>query len=116
MPAFPCIPVRSRTAATVAANARPLRIAREEPSNRPMQIVCPNCKTSYQLADQAIGANGRSVRCARCQTLWHPVPPAIPAPAVEEAAAVAAFRSELGAGPAATADSAVDMATAPPVP
>jgi predicted Zn finger-like uncharacterized protein len=81
-----------------------------------MQIVCPNCKTSYQLADQAIGANGRSVRCARCQTLWHAVPPAIPAPAVEEAAAVAAFRSELGAGPAATADSAVDMATAPPVP
>src|SRR3954464_3192259 len=81
-----------------------------------MQIVCPNCKTSYQLADQAIGANGRSVRCARCQTLWHAVPPAIPAPAVEEAAAVAAFRSELGAGPAATADSAVDMATAPPGP
>ena len=43
----------------------------------PMQIVCPNCTTSYQIADAAIGANGRSVRCVRCQTVWLAVPPAI---------------------------------------
>ena len=36
-----------------------------------MQIVCPNCTTSYQIADVAIGASGRSVRCVRCQTMWH---------------------------------------------
>src|SRR3954470_14853624 len=76
-----------------------------------MQIVCPNCKTSYQLADLAIGANGRSVRCVRCQTLWHAMPPAIPAPAADETAAVAAFRSELGSEPSAPL---IDMATAPP--
>ena len=68
-----------------------------------MQIVCPNCKTSYQLADTAIGANGRAVRCMRCQTLWRAMPPAIPAPAADETAAVAAFRSELGAEPPALA-------------
>jgi predicted Zn finger-like uncharacterized protein len=79
-----------------------------------MQIVCPNCKTSYQLADAAIGANGRSVRCVRCRTLWHAMPPAIPAPAADETAAVAAFRSELGTEPLASPGSPIDMATAPP--
>jgi predicted Zn finger-like uncharacterized protein len=75
-----------------------------------MQIVCPNCKTSYQLADTAIGDNGRSVRCVRCQNRWHAMPPAIPALAAD----VAAFRSELGAEPPASPDSPVEMATAPP--
>jgi len=36
-----------------------------------MQIACPNCSTTYQIADAAVGANGRSVRCVRCQTVWH---------------------------------------------
>ena len=76
-----------------------------------MQIVCPSCKTSYQLADTAIGENGRSVRCVRCRTRWHATPPAIPALAGDETAAVAAFRSELGAEPPA---SPVEIATAPP--
>jgi len=79
-----------------------------------MQIVCPNCKTSYQLADTAIGANGRSVRCVRCQTLWRAMPPAIPAPAADEAATVDAFRSELGAEPPTPPHPPVDMAAAPP--
>ena len=79
-----------------------------------MQIVCPNCKTSYQLADTAIGANGRSVRCVRCRTLWRAIPPAIPAPVADEAAAVAAFRSELGAEPPAPPDPSVDIVPAPP--
>src|ERR1051326_1175191 len=79
-----------------------------------MQIVCPNCKTSYQLADAAIGANGRSVRCVRCRTLWHAMPSAIAAPVANEAAAVAAFHSELGAEPPAPPDPPVDIPTAPP--
>jgi len=78
-----------------------------------MQIVCPNCKTSYQLADTAIGANGRSVRCVRCRTLWRAMPPAIPALAADETAAVAAFSSELGAEP--PPGPAVEIAAAPPV-
>jgi predicted Zn finger-like uncharacterized protein len=35
-----------------------------------MQIVCPNCKTSYQVEPTSVGPTGRSVRCARCQTVW----------------------------------------------
>jgi predicted Zn finger-like uncharacterized protein len=79
-----------------------------------MQIVCPNCKTSYQLADTAIGVNGRAVRCVRCQTLWRAMPPAIPAPAADETAAVAAFHSELGAEPPLPPDPPVDIAATPP--
>lgn len=78
-----------------------------------MQIVCPNCKTSYQLADTAIGANGRSVRCLRCRTLWRAMPPAIPASAADETTAVAAFSSELGAEP--PPGPAVEIAAAPPM-
>jgi predicted Zn finger-like uncharacterized protein len=40
------------------------------PGERPMQIVCPNCETSYQLDASAVGPTGRSVRCARCRTVW----------------------------------------------
>jgi predicted Zn finger-like uncharacterized protein len=35
-----------------------------------MQIVCPNCETSYQVDASAMGTSGRSVRCARCRTVW----------------------------------------------
>jgi predicted Zn finger-like uncharacterized protein len=35
-----------------------------------MQIVCPNCKTSYQVEPTSVGPTGRSVRCARCQIVW----------------------------------------------
>ena len=35
-----------------------------------MQIVCPHCQTSYQVDASAVGATGRSVRCARCRTVW----------------------------------------------
>jgi predicted Zn finger-like uncharacterized protein len=66
-----------------------------------MQIVCPNCKTAYQIADTAIGAKGRAVRCMRCQTLWQAVPQA--ALATADDATVAAFRAELGTEPPAPA-------------
>jgi predicted Zn finger-like uncharacterized protein len=35
-----------------------------------MQIVCPNCSTAYQVEPSAVGASGRSVRCARCKAVW----------------------------------------------
>jgi predicted Zn finger-like uncharacterized protein len=35
-----------------------------------MQIVCPHCQTSYHVDPSAVGATGRSVRCARCRTVW----------------------------------------------
>jgi predicted Zn finger-like uncharacterized protein len=35
-----------------------------------MQIVCPNCETAYQVDPSSVGPTGRSVRCARCRTVW----------------------------------------------
>src|ERR1700732_4131276 len=35
-----------------------------------MQIVCPNCETAYQVEPSSVGPTGRSVRCARCRTVW----------------------------------------------
>jgi len=35
-----------------------------------MQIVCPNCRTSYSVAANALGENGRNVRCAKCKEVW----------------------------------------------
>jgi predicted Zn finger-like uncharacterized protein len=36
-----------------------------------MLIVCPNCASSYKIDSAAVGAAGRSVRCARCKATWH---------------------------------------------
>jgi predicted Zn finger-like uncharacterized protein len=35
-----------------------------------MQIVCPNCTTSYQIAASTLGEAGRMVRCASCAHQW----------------------------------------------
>jgi predicted Zn finger-like uncharacterized protein len=35
-----------------------------------MQIVCPHCKTAYEVDPSSVGVAGRSVRCARCRTVW----------------------------------------------
>jgi predicted Zn finger-like uncharacterized protein len=35
-----------------------------------MQTACPNCQTSYHVDPSAVGPSGRSVRCARCRTVW----------------------------------------------
>ena len=65
-----------------------------------MQIVCPNCTTSYQIAAEAVGENGRSVRCVRCQTVWFAAPAAmVMATAGDAAPDEAAFRPEPGSEP-----------------
>lgn len=35
-----------------------------------MILTCPECSTNYMAKDGSIGPNGRSVRCARCDTVW----------------------------------------------
>lgn len=35
-----------------------------------MLIVCPNCQSSYRVATDSLGAVGRTVRCAKCNTAW----------------------------------------------
>lgn len=35
-----------------------------------MQIVCPNCATSYEINASSLGESGRMVRCLRCAETW----------------------------------------------
>jgi predicted Zn finger-like uncharacterized protein len=35
-----------------------------------MLLACPHCATIYDVSRSIIGANGRSLRCARCETVW----------------------------------------------
>ena len=36
-----------------------------------MILTCPACATRYVVDPKAIGASGRTVRCARCHHSWH---------------------------------------------
>ncbi|NIJ06889.1 putative Zn finger-like uncharacterized protein [Sphingomonas vulcanisoli] len=45
-----------------------------------MRIVCPNCATGYEVAETAIGPNGRKVRCRACDTSWIEPPRSVPQP------------------------------------
>lgn len=44
-----------------------------------MILQCKNCNARYLVADHAIGAEGRTVRCARCSHSWFESPPPAPA-------------------------------------
>lgn len=43
-----------------------------------MILVCPNCATRYIVPDEAIGVNGRQVRCAACKHSWFQEGPELP--------------------------------------
>jgi predicted Zn finger-like uncharacterized protein len=48
-----------------------------------MQIACPNCATSYEIAPASLGESGRTVRCAHCKETWFAEAPQLAAaPAV----------------------------------
>lgn len=39
-----------------------------------MKIKCPDCSTSYEIKSEALGADGRSVKCAKCGNRWFAKP------------------------------------------
>lgn len=49
-----------------------------------MIIACPACATRYVVPDSAIGAEGRTVRCAKCRHSWYQDGPEL-APAASDA-------------------------------
>lgn len=55
-----------------------------------MLIVCPQCAASYQVSAASLGADGRSVRCANCHTIWFATPAEPALESVTDAAATAA--------------------------
>lgn len=71
-----------------------------------MIIACPACSTRYVVPDNAIGVDGRTVRCARCRHSWFQAGPDLPerGDAVEPPP------------PAAPAESEAPVAAAPPAP
>lgn len=79
-----------------------------------MQITCTKCATSYRIAEAAIGANGRSVHCVRCDHIWRVEPAAAPFVAGRIEPDEAAFRAELGKPDTATSP-VVPAAEPPPV-
>ena len=52
-----------------------------------MILDCPACAARYRLPDDAIPAEGKSVRCAKCLHRWWQLATAIPAEATDQAAA-----------------------------
>ena len=97
----------------------------------PMLIACPNCQTSYQLADVAIGPAGRFVRCSRCQTQWratpqgneaaadeiHAGPPLVPAPEPDPSTAQSSAEVDAESPPHTSAilEDATEASEAPPL-
>lgn len=58
-----------------------------------MLLTCPKCAATYDVPDNAIGPNGRKIRCRACETSWHepprplpvtPPPPLQPPPVIAE--------------------------------
>lgn len=41
-----------------------------------MNLECPSCQTRFLVDPAALGAGGRTVRCARCRRTWFEKPPA----------------------------------------
>lgn len=78
-----------------------------------MIIACPACATRYVVPDSAIGAEGRTVRCAKCRHSWFQDPPEL---VLSEPAPEAPPTHPVEAPPAAVAAPPEDHAPPPASP
>lgn len=69
-----------------------------------MKIKCPDCSTSYEIKAEALGPEGRSVKCAKCGNRW------FVSPNDEEEADVAFGSADESAGNAGSAAAATAAA------
>jgi predicted Zn finger-like uncharacterized protein len=76
-----------------------------------MNIVCPNCGTSYDIQPAALGPAGRTVRCVRCRDTWHArVDDMVRADALVQAADEIGWDQAMPAGGTARADASAETA------
>src|SRR6218665_1761277 len=82
-----------------------------------MIIACPACSTRYVVPDNAIGVDGRTVRCAKCRHSWYQEG-ALPAdlPAAAEAAAAPQRPAPIHSAPAHSAPPPPAPVPPPPAP
>lgn len=78
-----------------------------------MILICPECATRYRLADNAIGQEGRTVRCKACGHRWHATRESV---ALAEAAAEAAGKAPAPLSPAAPPPAANEPVEPVPLP
>ncbi len=84
-----------------------------------MLLVCPSCRTRYAVSDNAVGVDGRQVRCANCKHSWFQaaaVPAVTPAPAIVEPVDAHSAPPTEGTPPAQEVPPATPVGEPAPVP